>query len=373
MMKFVEERLLSHEKSPYDKIKKMNIPVFNYMDHKTKKKKKKPVSERAELKATAKILKILDDRPYIKAGEIGRYQVSAYHALADPSQKDLKPNIKSSKAKSLSNYIVKVCPDSVSRMQPTFAKATSMSVLEGENIIALGPASDTTLGEHIDNLFQYYVSPHFSTSKLVCLMFDDSQGKELKMTTEKRYSNDKKSSLNLTMLSVVTKDWGTIFMNPVNKIQFKKLFITRIKETLRHQFEASHVLYLNGATNDGKIFIITKDEILEDSNRLQIGESDVKIFTFIEIIANMNITNFLVLSMDTDVKMLAIVFQAKYRRIRIVVKSFNQVLPYFYPEVYIKYLDENFSNDSVLVHAENMLRVYILFGCDQCPGQSWTE
>ena len=40
MMKFVEERLLSHEKSPYDKIKKMNIPVFNYMDHKTKKKKK---------------------------------------------------------------------------------------------------------------------------------------------------------------------------------------------------------------------------------------------------------------------------------------------------------------------------------------------
>ena len=77
--------------------------------------------------------------------------------------------------------------------------------------------------------------------------------------------------------------------------------------------------------------------------------------------------------MDTDVKMLAIVFQAKYRRIRFVVKSFNQVLPYFYPEVYIKYLAENFSNDSVLVHAENMLRVYILFGCDQCPGQSRTK
>ena len=72
--------------------------------------------------------------------------------------------------------------------------------------------------------------------------------------------------------------------------------------------------------------------------------------------------------MDTDVKMLAIVFQAKYRRIQIVVKSFNQLLPYFYPEIYISYLEENFSSDSLVVHTENLLRVYILFGCDQCPG-----
>ena len=55
MQKFVEERLLSHEKSPFDKIKKLNLPVFNYMDHQTKKKKTKPVSEKTELKATAKI------------------------------------------------------------------------------------------------------------------------------------------------------------------------------------------------------------------------------------------------------------------------------------------------------------------------------
>ena len=127
----MDERLLSHEKSPFDNIKRMNIPVFNYMDHKTKKKKNKPVSERTELKATAKILKILDDRPFIGAGDLGRYQISQYHALTDPCQKDVKPNIKSGKAKSLSNYIVKVSPDSVSRTRPTFSKGSTMTVIEG--------------------------------------------------------------------------------------------------------------------------------------------------------------------------------------------------------------------------------------------------
>ena len=369
MMKFVEERLISHEKSPFDKIKKLNIPVFNYLDHQTKKKKTKTVSERTELKATAKLLKILEDRPFISAGDLGRYQISAHHALTDPSHKDIKPNIKASKAKSLSNYIVKVCPDSVSRIQPTFAKASTMTILEGENIIALGPGSDTTLGEHIDCLFRYYIVPHFSTSKLVCLMFDDAQGKHLKMTMDKRYSNDTKSCLNLTMNSVVSKEWGTIFMNPLNKHQFKKLFITRVKETLRQEFELGHILYLNGASDDGKVFIVTQNEVLEDTSiSLPIGESDVKIFKFIESFVNQNITNFLVASLDTDVKILAIVFQAKYRRIQIVVKSFNQLLPFFYPKTYIRYIEDNFLSDSPLVHAENLLRVYIMFGCDQCPG-----
>ena len=99
MMKFVEERLISHEKSPFDKIKKLNIPVFNYLDHQTKKKKTKTVSERTEIKATAKLLKILEDRPFISAGDLGRYQISAHHALTDPSQKDIKPRSKPVKPK----------------------------------------------------------------------------------------------------------------------------------------------------------------------------------------------------------------------------------------------------------------------------------
>ena len=125
---------------------------------------------------------------------------------------------------------------------------------------------------------------------------------------------------------------------------------------------------MNGASDDGKVFIVTKNEVEDSSNSLPIGESDVKIFKFIEIFVKKNITNFLVASMDTDVKMLAIVFQAKYRRTQIVVKSFNQVVPYFYPEIYIRYIEENFSSDSLVVHTENLLRVYIMFGCDQCPG-----
>ena len=87
---------------------------------------------------------------------------------------------------------------------------------------------------------------------------------------------------------------------------------------------------MNGASDDGKVFIVTQNEVLEDTSiSLPIGESDVKIFKFIESFVNQNITNFLVASLDTDVKILAIVFQAKYRRIQIVVKSFNQLLPFF--------------------------------------------
>ena len=110
----MNERLLSNEKSPFDKVKKMNIPVFSYSENKIKKKVSKPVTERVELKATNKLLKILNDRNMIAPGDLGKYQVSQYHALTDPSQKEVKPNIKSSKAKSVSNYLVKVSPDCVS-------------------------------------------------------------------------------------------------------------------------------------------------------------------------------------------------------------------------------------------------------------------
>ena len=44
---FVDEWLLSHSKSPFDRVKKVNIPVFNYMEYKPKKKETKPVTERS--------------------------------------------------------------------------------------------------------------------------------------------------------------------------------------------------------------------------------------------------------------------------------------------------------------------------------------
>ena len=65
---FVDEWLLSHSKSSFDRVKKVNIPVFNYMEHKPKKKETKPVTERSELKSTGMILKILDDRKVIPIG-----------------------------------------------------------------------------------------------------------------------------------------------------------------------------------------------------------------------------------------------------------------------------------------------------------------
>ena len=68
--------------------------------------------------------------------------------------------------------------------------------------------------------------------------------------------------------------------------------------------------------------------------------------------------------------MLSIVFQAFFKEIKIVVKSFKQILTYFYPERYIKYANENFSEDAPIeIHMKNLLKVYILFGCDANPGR----
>ena len=132
---FVDERMLSHSKSPFDRVKKVNIPVFNYMEYKPKKKETKPVTERSELKSTGKILKILDDRKVIPIGEIGRYQISQHHALTDPREKEVKPNVKSSKAKAISNYVVKVCPDSVSRAHPPFDGDSTVTVIEARQFL----------------------------------------------------------------------------------------------------------------------------------------------------------------------------------------------------------------------------------------------
>ena len=246
---------------------------------------------------------------------------------------------------------------------------TSSYIFTGENIIAMAPGADTTLGQHIDTLFRYYVLPYFSSSTAVCLMFDDSEGKGLKMTCGKRYGSENHPNMSLRMESVVTKDWKAIFMHPKNKLQLKRLFVTRILETIRFQFEDGHKLYLNGSDNTGLVNIVTKNEVQEDEYVLPIGESDVKIFALIDNMVEENFSNFLVISTDSDVKMLSVVFQAKYRNIQLVVKSFNQVLPYFYPNCVINYFEENFSSNSpVLVHAKNMLRVYLIFGADQTPG-----
>ena len=103
--------------------------------------------------------------------------------------------------------------------------------------------------------------------------------------------------------SVISSDWDLIFKNPTNKLQFKKLFIKRIEDKLRHELDLGDSLYLNVCYPEGLTKVVVMSQVYElEDKKIVPGESDFKIFQFIEHMIKRFYTSFLILSMDTDVK-----------------------------------------------------------------------
>ena len=60
-------------------------------------------------------------RPICDSAELGNFQLSDYTALTSDSA-DGGPNIRSNKSNAFSDFIVKVCPESVSTCQPRISR-----------------------------------------------------------------------------------------------------------------------------------------------------------------------------------------------------------------------------------------------------------
>lgn len=372
--KFVQERIISGAKNIGDHIPKMNIEIFPFLDVKRKKAQNpKAKKEKLELKLTSQILRILPHRPIFQSNEIGKYQLSEYTALTSDTI-NAGPNIRTNKSGAFSDFILKVSPDSVSTIPPTLARENSVVILEGENIIAAGPGqgSKKTLIEHIDAVFKHRVLPFFSISHHVFFMFDDEVGKELKMTDKSRYNNSHEK-LSVTS-NMIIDDWNTIFKNKENKLKFKILMLQRIENELRHFLDPDNVLYLNGPRNInmGQVTCVTRlsGPDVVPGYTLQLGESDVKIFQLIEKCHyEMKRTEFLIYSLDTDIKFLSIYYSALwFNKLRMIVKSGKNMVPSFFnPLKVCQYMRDSYPQP-VLESAEGLLKAYILMGCDSNPG-----
>ena len=73
------------------------------------------------------------------------------------------------------------------------------------------------------------------------------------------------------------------------------------------------------------------------------GESDHKIFQFIRYWRdNRESPDFSIFSLDTDVKILSVVFSALFPDIKFIIKSQRSNHTYFYPGKFIDYMQQNF-------------------------------
>ena len=133
-------------------------------------------------------------------------------------------------------------------------------------------------------------------------------------------------------------------------------------------------MYLNGTFDDGQVRKVSKDSqgVLTNENFwvLRKGETDSKLFSFIQFYCFTveDIENILIFSQDTDVKILAIHFSACSTEKNIVIRHGQNLNPsYFYPRVFIEYLEKNFKLndwDSLMQHVGNLVETYIMFGSD---------
>ena len=374
LQRFVHERIISGTKAVGDHIPKMNIEVFSFIDHKKKKsQKRKAPKEKLELKQTNQILRILPMRPICDSADLGNFQLSDYTALTSDSA-DGGPNIRSNKSNAFSDFIVKVCPESVSTCQPRINRDTSVTILETENIIACGPGegSKKTVSEHIDALFKHKILPYFSNSQHVVILFDDEQGKELKMTDMSRYSNNYEK-LNVTM-NMVIPDWNLIFKNKENKLSFKIQMIKRIENDLKHLIDENCFLYINGPRNLnlGQVTWISKmsGPSVVPGWVLTLGESDTKIFQLIEKFnQDYKTTTFLIYSADTDVKFLSIYYSALWiNKLEIIVKSGKNMVPSFFEPLKVCQFLHDAYPQTVLESAEGLLKTFLVLGSDANPG-----
>ena len=265
--------------------------------------------------------------------------------------------------------MAKVCPESFTRTDPSqqFAKSDKIMIIEGENIIITNGQSDITVSQQIDNIFKYKVKPAFNNFDSVLVIFDDMDGKELKLTNSKRYPR-LYEEVNLAMNDKIS-DWDIIFKCPQNKMQFKSLFMQRILEKHRYELQANQQIFLNGALETDETLQCSNNSIADRADiQLHIGESDTKIFQFVMQTCE-EFDNFVIQSSDSDVKILATYFQAKLTGKKICIKHGSGLIPAFYsPSLYLNYMSSNFCEEPLLKHAASFLLTFLAFGCDSNPG-----
>ena len=374
---FVEERLIRRDVAIDATIKKASIPVFPYCDA-SPKKTRKPThkNEKKELQRQVQLISVLRDRPAFDTSEVNQYQVSTHHALMAPGESIPSPNIKSNKASALKDYIIKVSPDAISVSRPSNIDFT---ILEGENLIFGISGHKTSVREQILSLIKYKIKPYFVDCNRVLLLFDDPKEEmdfNLKKTDTKRYQKQF-AKLELKGNTIV-HDWDMVLKQQENKNQFKQIFVEILLETADTLMEENQELYVNGTETHGIVRQIRKtsqglqNTVLPVNWNQNIGESDTKNFTLLNQFSEIGFKNFLIFSKDTDVKMLAIFWLCQLPHVEIFIQSGTILLPsYFNPKKYVEYMKATFKfsdGRQLSRFGRALLRTYILYGCDMCPG-----
>ena len=218
------------------------------------------------------------------------------------------------------------------------------------------------------------VAPFLKMADSVCIMFDDQEKPfNIKNTDEIRYKVSDRVELTYDYL---IEDYTSIFRNKDNKNQFKRLFTLVAQQMAQTMLKEGQCIYFNGPFEQGKVRKIHKDNFdyihIDDPSYLTLsqGESDTKIFEFINKF-NLENEHVLIVSLDTDVKMLSILHSSHERGRHLVVRSGTGLLPqYFYPAKILDFLEENLNlqtNEDLIQMSEALLRTYSLYGSDYSP------
>ena len=313
---------------------------------------------------TFQLLKIVQDRPVIQIPDLEQYQITDYNALVTTnSANKIIPNMNSNKSKVVSDYLAHISPDAFTASKP---QNIAYVLVEGENVIATSPGSKKTVREHCEFLFIHKLKPLLRNCQEMMIMFDD-QHKPLNI---KSTDGGHLEVLDLGNEHVID-DWNVIFKNPQNKRQFKTIFVDHIMQICGSHMQNNQCIYFNGTYDEGQVWRAkqlengyTKLEVMENL-KLSCGETDTKIFQLsqkLELKGN----PMLILSTDTDVKMLSLYWSSKLQ-IDYVIRSGSNLIPsYFYPQKMLDALNKKFGDD-VGKFVENLLKIYATFGCDYLP------
>ena len=203
-------------------------------------------------------------------------------------------------------------------------------------------------------------------------MFDDgTKHIDIKNTDDMRYAGYEEI-LTLTKDSMID-NWNTIFKNKTNKRQFKKIFIDHVMQICGNHMKEHQCIYFNGTFENGQVWRAKRLESgycqleLMENLTLSVGESDVKIFELSQRL-QLDGQQIEILSLDTDVKMLALYWSTKFST-EYVIRSGTSLVPaYFYPKIMIDSIKNQWGEVGNIEHyIGNLLFIYGLFGCDYNP------
>ena len=113
--------------------------------------------------------------------------------------------------------------------------------------------------------------------------------------------------------------------SPTNKKNFKVHLVAQIKQCAGRFLEEGQNLFINGTNNSGQVIQLFFDSgymriaPLEDLT-LRVDETDFKLFSFSKYLYQKGVKNILILSQDTDVKILAVYWSAVLENIKFIIK-----------------------------------------------------